>query len=229
MNPEVVVLDHHLAEIADHALDLFHAAIPGTPPPWTEPTLTPEARAEADARARLERIERSELGMGESPAPCRVDVLDVILEVTVYADAVACQCATAVGLPTPPPAASAYADPRPHLAFIRAHLADAWNAEPDWAASWARQAASLAKEVARVLRLVRDGQVLKAECPWCHGAGQRNRWTMRIRDTRDGPVVVCTNPGCDPPEQDCGRRLGGQPAWPVHEWEWLATRMEHAS
>jgi hypothetical protein len=38
-------------------------------------------------------------------------------------------------------------------------------------------------------------------------------------------AVVCWNPLCQPDDESCGTRYRGRPAWPWHEWEWLAKRL----
>lgn len=72
---------------------------------------------------------------------------------------------------------------------------------------------------------VLDGQELNADCPWCH------KPALRIRligpDHAQQPVVVCENDGCNPAPAECGKWWRGHPAWPFHEWEWLAQRMEN--
>lgn len=235
MIPELVDLDAALRTLAQHWTDLHDARLIGTALPWTEPAVSPERRAQMDAKAREERHDVSvdafgnAIAVGESPAPCRVDVLDLLAEITVFADAVACQAAMLVGLPEPAPASSAYASPGEHLRFVQRHLAAAMASDPAMVISWVRTATQLERETLRALRLVRDGQVLKARCPWCDGAGQREpRWTLRIRQNdRYGALVVCTNPGCTPPSADVSTWVGHQPAWAPFDWDWLAKRLQH--
>jgi hypothetical protein len=68
-----------------------------------------------------------------------------------------------------------------------------------------------------------DGQRLTADCPWCR------QQELRIRligpPNQQQPVVVCENDGCNPSQAECGKWWRGHPAWPFHEWEWLAQRI----
>jgi hypothetical protein len=68
-----------------------------------------------------------------------------------------------------------------------------------------------------------DGQTLDADCPWC------GKPLLRIRligpPTQQQPVVVCEYAGCNPQPAECGKWWRGHPAWPFHEWEWLAARI----
>ena len=43
--------------------------------------------------------------------------------------------------------------------------------------------------------------------------------------TEPAAAVVCWNPLCTPPDDQVGTWYRGRPAWPWHEWEWLADRL----
>src|SRR5690606_8165485 len=89
---------------------LAETRIKGTPRPWREPNLTPQQRAELDARARAERHRRPPTppGLrhlltvdiaptGEHPAPLHIDVLDLLDAITKAALACAVDTATEHG------------------------------------------------------------------------------------------------------------------------------------
>lgn len=68
-----------------------------------------------------------------------------------------------------------------------------------------------------------DGQQLTADCPWCGKPELRIRLIGPVHAQQ--PVVVCENEGCNPQPAECGKWWRGHPAWPFHEWEWLAARI----
>jgi len=223
--------------VAEHWPHLLDERLKGTKRPWREPQLSPLRRAEADARARAERRERSDVAPGEHPVPMHIDVVDVIVDVVTTADLTAERIAQAAYVPMPlPPASSAFADPRPYLALIR----KLWRTARELDESGVCHRASndlwsLADDVAIALGLVRDGQTLKALCPWCGGRTTQTplggALTLRVHETYSGVLVVCHGlvchgRRCDPPPADCGIAWEGKPAWPQHEWDWLALRLD---
>ncbi|MFD0886738.1 hypothetical protein ACFQ08_19500, partial [Streptosporangium algeriense] len=93
-----------LTWVAEYWPDLIEARLPmSTPRPWRQTALDDEARAERDAQARLERVERSALSFGESPAPVDISVLQTALDLLVDADDLAAAAAEHLGLPPLPP------------------------------------------------------------------------------------------------------------------------------
>lgn len=218
--------------LSEHWEDLLEARLRGTPRPWSEPTVSPQTRAAADAEARLERLERSNVAPGESASPLHVDILDVILELVATAEDLAARTSQAAGVDTPPPAKSALDDPRPHLRHVRAWGPQAGEANPALPQLVATRLARLADTVRAALRLLRDGQTLGAICPWCGGRTPRTPVgggrTLRVHETLEGLFVACHGIGCAPPEADCGNRWRGRPAWTDAEWDWLAQRIKHA-
>lgn len=68
-----------------------------------------------------------------------------------------------------------------------------------------------------------DGQIIRADCPWCRRPGLRVRLIGPAH--KPEPVVICEHDGCNPPTSECGKWWRGHPAWPFHEWEWLDRRI----
>lgn len=203
-----------------HWPDLIEERIPGTARPWRQTEMESHRRAELDAAARAERLERVDLALGESAAPVHVDVLDVLNDL-----------AAELGSPA-------------NLRNIANELR-AW--EPDQLEDFAGTLTVLVRETALALRLIYDGQRLDGSCPWCR---QSRSLVIRtpapaeeesVPTTPPGPIlVVCEGRAkiCMPPESDCGTyvhgvppkpssRDRGRPAWPDSEWTWLAQRILH--
>lgn len=224
--------------VAEHWPDLVETRIPGTARPWQPPTISAERREQLEHEARIERLERAEHAPGETPMPVHPDVLDVMLDVVEAADRLGEQVWNEARRPELPgpwrlrrffahsparrwtPATSAYADPRAHLALMTERL-DTYSALGEQVA---REFRYLAQQVALCLRLLRDGQVLEADCPWCNQPR-----ALVVHETEAGPLIVCQSRFvCEPPERDCGNWLRGRPCWPWSEWDWLAKRINHA-
>lgn len=224
---ELLDMDRALVHLSEHWHDLWVARLQGTPRPWTESQVSAQARAQMDARARIERHDRSvdsqgnPVAVGESPAPLHVEVLDLLITIGGLAAAMTAEVARAVQRPAPYP----NPDPRPRLTYVRVNLPTAAAVVP-LVDTYASQLIRLEEEVDRALRLVRDGQVLHAVCPWCKGMG-KGALTLVIRELDQiGPVVMCNTPGCTPPSQDCGTHWRGRPCWRPSEWDWLAERLQ---
>jgi hypothetical protein len=222
--------------VLDHWPDLLEQRLKGTPRPWREPTMSPEARAQSDARAKAERHERSTIAPGEHPAPMHLDVVDVIVDVVATADELSECVAGALAQAPLPHASSAYADPTAHLRHVRANITAVGEAgvyNQALAEHIGEEVRRIASDVALALRLLRDGQVLRAHCPWCGGRDEKHPTggarTLRVHETSAGPLLVCHGGACEPPEQDCGTRWRGMPAWHEGEWAWLAQRMDGAA
>lgn len=221
-----------LAWIARSWPDLYQLRLPGRRIRRTAQQLTGAARAEADAQARIERLEVDPDAPGASPAPVDVGVLDTLSDLLMdLADLADRICETA-GRPEPDPPSTAYdyaAIPR-LCAAATAHLPDAAAADPE-ALDDAQQAASrLRRTLAAALDDLIDGQRLTALCAWCHGTtiaapvgGER---TLVVRLVASRPVIVCEGPLCDPPPSECSTWVGGRPAWPQHQWDWLSSRLD---
>jgi hypothetical protein len=231
--------------------ELAESRFPGTSRPWREPQLTPERRAELAEQARRDaQVSHTDLPkhlrtkapeeLGESPAPGHVDVMDLLVEILAVADETAEHVGQVAGVDRLPPASSAFADPRPFLRFIAQNVTGAAETDEGMVGVVQDNLRPLVGEVRRSLSLLMDGQILKAECPWCRGVtpthpggGGHTLRVRMIRDPRDDAdpedrvaAVVCQGPACEPPEAECGTWDRGRPAWPAWEWEWLAVRLE---
>ena len=207
--------------LVEHWPHLVEERLPGTARPWRQAELTPERRAQLDALARIERHERAE-APGESEAPMHVDVLDVLTALTAAACRLASQAAYEAGCALLLPALPGpHADPRMRLGTLAEHLPAASEETQSAAAD---KFAALAADTATVLRLIRDGQRLDAECPWC---GQARALVVRVPENLPAMVACESARVCEPPDRDCGIRWRGRPAWSWHEWDWLADRIAY--
>lgn len=215
---------------------LVEVKTPGTPRRWTE-------RRPRGARPTVDRLLAT---AAPSPAPVVLSVLDVTQRLSALAAELAATVAAVIDpCPVPetdPPHAhlarvpsSAFVDPRPHLAFVRAHLDEADELD-DRTVPWVLDLADrVVHAVERALGEVRVGQTLAALCPWCGGRTEQapagGERTLQVLlpdddDEDDEPLIVCTGVSCEPPPNACGQRDRGRPAWPEREWDWLA-RMLH--
>lgn len=207
--------------------DLVEQRLPGTARPWRQPELSPEARAELDHQARLERADRSPDAWGETPAPVDVGVLDLMADIVWDADEAAGLVADAIMCPRLPPPSTAYADPRPWLDFAARHVGDA---AVDFSVD--SLARGMVDAIARALCLVYDGQRLDVICPWCEGRTEAapvgGARTWRVRQLPGDLVAIVCEGACEPPSKSVGTWWRGQPCWPVSEWDWLAKQVTAA-
>lgn len=214
--------------VAEYWPDLVEQRLPGTARPWRQPELSPEQRAERDHAARIERLERTGLAPGESPAPVDVAVLDLLASLLCDADLAHEHVAQSAGIDRLAPPSSAFADARPYLAYAAEHL-------PAVVDDLVRQAVAqiarrMVDQVAHALCLVYDGQRLDVICPWCAGRTEAapvgGEKTWRVRELPGTLVaIVCESGLCEPPSRDVGTWWRGRPCWPVSEWDWLAKRV----
>lgn len=226
--------------IAEHWADLLEARHPGTSRPWRQALLDPERRAEQARRDAEERAQRDPDAPGFTAAPLHIDVLDVIVDIWTTLD----QLATTISPEWHDTDQGALVhrieDIDQMLAFVRLWLPEALPDEPTNRKLWriTRRITSLGAEITRVLSLVRAGQILNgAICPWCRGITPRHpagdATTLRVEEIPGSktlgtdPVyaVVCWNPLCTPPDDKVGTWYRGRPAWPWHEWDWLAPQL----
>jgi hypothetical protein len=213
--------------VAAYWPDLTEARLPGTARPWRQPELTPDQRAERDHQARIERAERADWALGESPAPVDVGVLDLLASLLMDADIMHEAVAQAAGVERLDPPSSAFADARPYLAFAVKHLPAITSADPEVMHEVAHTARGMVQQIARALCLMFDGQRLDVVCPWCMGrtelalvGGER---TWRVRELPGGLMaIVCESGTCEPPSKDVGTWWRQRPCWPMSEWDWLA-------
>ncbi|GHH67551.1 hypothetical protein GCM10017673_14720 [Streptosporangium violaceochromogenes] len=198
--------------------DLVDARLPmATKRPWRQTELTLEARAEQDAQARLERIDRTALSLGESPAPVDVVILSAVLDLLVRADDLAAAVAEHAGLPVLPAPRPGELDAWPYLAYAAAHL-DEDLAE--WAAPIARR---MYEQTASALAMIHDGQTLDVVCPWCSTTA-----VWRVQELPGGIVAIVCHGECEPPLNEVGTWWGGRPVWPITDWERLAHHVQAA-
>jgi hypothetical protein len=217
----------NLTLVAEYWPGLAETRIPGTPPPYREPSITPERRAELDYQARAERVERHEIAPGEHVDAVRPEVLDLLAGLLIDADDIAELVARAVMCPRLEPPSTAFADPGPWLSFAVRHLPSAGRHRVV-VEHVAEVSGRMLGEVSRALSLMHDGQRLRVVCPWCGGglAGER---TWRVRQLPgDEVAIVCESGMCDPPSRDVGTWWRGLPCWPIREWDWLAKRLNAA-
>jgi hypothetical protein len=237
--PDLAATLDALQTVHDRWPDLEDARLKGTRRPHLSMrrSLTAQARAEMDARARIERAEADDHAPGFSPAPLHVDVLDVMANVLMWADALHGQVAQEVGHDRLDPAPHAYADARPYIAYTIELLR---HCGPTLREEAAVRAEMMQAAMLMTLGEVFDGQELDAVCPFCMGrtferlAGEI---TMRIRivESRVDPdafdfLVVCENPAaCQPFSNEVDIWHEGKPAWRFQRWAWLAERLIHRS
>lgn len=206
--------------ILDRWEHLTASRLKGTPRPWKEPTLTPEQQAQLDAEARQEKQERGAFVLGESPAPIHLDTLDKLQTHAATINTLAITTALELGHDTHPfRGRPDYRHTPAHINYLTANIA---NLKPedldDLRQVTSRIRAAMAADFAEVF----DGKRLKTDCPWC------NQPHLYVRlDRNNEPLIVCESGTCEPPDADCGTLLRGKPAWPIHEWDWLANRMNY--
>lgn len=204
--------------------DLLEARLPmATRRPWQTPHLDAEARELIDATAALDRYFRNPLGVQESPAPIDVNVLQVVLDVLVAADDLAallgpeCMCPV---LASPGPG---QLDARPWLRYAAARLHELGEAWQTWTADKVHR---MYEAVARALAMKYDGQTIKVICPWCLGrtaeAPIGGAYTWRVVTLPGEQIAIVCHGLCEPPQREVGTWWGGQPCWPLADWERLA-------
>jgi len=197
----------------------------GTPKPWREPTLTLEQRGRLDELARIEKIERGAFTLGESPAPIHLDALDRAIDLTTTMGKLARRVATDLGHHAIliRAATHRYDDP---LLLIRYVSANFGNVTPEIGEDIQEEASRLRAGLTHHFAELGAGQRLKADCPWC----DQPTLYVRIIGAEDNgqPIVRCESGTCEPDTAGCGTWHRNLPAWPFHEWDWLAKQIEAA-
>lgn len=205
--------------------DLHATRIRGTPLPWRQPTITPEQRARLDALARIEKQERGAFTLGESPAPIHLDAFDRANDLTRTMAALARLIATELGHQAMliRAALHKYNDPLLLITYVRNHW-EQCGAETGETVE--EEAARLRAGLARHFSEVDDGQHLATLCPYC----DQDKLFVRKIGRKDNPdaVIRCESGTCEPGEQYCGTWHRNLPAWPMHEWDWLAGQIQYA-
>ncbi|MFF0860916.1 hypothetical protein ACFYUV_04085 [Nonomuraea sp. NPDC003560] len=208
--------------------DLLEARLPlATRRPWQTPTLSPEAQEQRDAEARLDRYFRNPLALGESAAPLDVAVLQTALDLIVQADDLAASLAEAAMCPALPSPGLSVTDARPWLAYARARLLDLGEEWQDWAAPHIHR---MYEQAAKQLSMLYTGQTIKVLCPWCRGAtsaapaGGTYTWQIVEMPGKPPQIAIRCAGICEPPQKEVGTWWGGQPCWPIWDWDRLARR-----
>lgn len=219
-----------LGELAKLWPLLAETRIPGTALPWRPPELSPEQRAERDREAYADRFDDDVIGW--TKAPLHLGVVDALTDLAANLDELADVLARETGA-VPPVPASALADPRPLLAWCQDELSVVREAR---VVAWAgERARAMVEAVNGRVSDVWDGMRLPIVCPWCRGvtpyapAGGAHTWRVRLLpgSPEKVPAIVCEGE-CEPPHRDVGTWWRGKPCWPIHEFEWLARRVEAA-
>ena len=225
MPPPLRVTLDVIAELVDRWPDLNESRIKGTRRPLTGMTLGKPVREDDGMR-----------GIGETPAPVHLDVLDtmrVILGISYLLHEHVSETLALDPLPEP---RDPYGDPRPFLRDVAQWLPRACEIDPEMAGAAHEKATHMRVLMLGKLGELVDGQTLDAVCPFCNGStgpGHRDVRTLRVRVARatggrggPEPLIVCENvAGCTVLAGEAGVWVRGNPAWPVAEWDWLAKRL----
>lgn len=200
----------------------------GTPKPWREPTLTLEQRGRLDELARIEKIERGAFTLGESPAPIHLDALDRAIDLTVTMAKLVRRVATELGHHAVliRAATHRYDDPLLLIRYVRIQYAQLGTDHVELAEDIQEEAGRLRAGLTHHFSELGAGQRLKADCPWC----DQPSLYVRIIGAEDNaqPIVRCESGTCEPDTAGCGTWHRNMPAWPFHEWGWLAKQIEDA-
>lgn len=222
--------------LVEYWSDLLEARMPlTTSQPRHAGDLSTAARAERDEQARAERIERSTLAIGESPAPVDINVLSTILDVLVRADDLAADLTEWGVAPVLAPPGWGQLDAVPYLARIRACLlAEIHDLdEPGpWHELAELQVHRMYEQTARCLAMLYTGQTVRVLCPWCGGHTPESpaggAWTWRVHELPGGQIAIVCHGICEPPQREVGTWWGGAPCWPISEWARLARHVRAA-
>jgi hypothetical protein len=206
------VIEENAGWIVERWEHLTDSRYIGTPRPWRQPQRRRSSSQDQPAMFSTTPI----------PAPLHLDTHDLINEVLRKIRHLAVSTAVECGHDT----VLSYLEhhrteePSEELDYIVRHfLVTSEEAQKYTDHTIGRIRARMAEEFAEIL----DGQSLVGDCPWCH----QQELVIRLIGPPGAqqPVVLCENGGCNPPASECGKWYKGQPAWPLHEWEWLAARM----
>lgn len=197
--------------------DLVDARMPGTPRPWRQVQLSPEAQERRDFDARIDWALRNTHALAETPAPVDIHLLQTALDILVQADDLAAAVAEHVGIPTLPPPGPGSLDAWPYLAYAAAHLTEGF------AIRVAPAARRMQQKIAESLSMTYDGQTLDLVCPWCSTPG-----AWRVQELPGGQIAIVCGGVCEPPAREVGTWWGGQPCWPIQDWPRLAGHVRAA-
>ncbi|GAA1018900.1 hypothetical protein Aple_025460 [Acrocarpospora pleiomorpha] len=202
-----------LAWIRDARENLLEALYPGTPVP-AQPLdpLGLDLQALRDAEARVECMERSETTLGESPAPIRLDVFDVLVDITRRAYLNAWAVHQASGHPWLYSPDSTITDPQPWLGYIHFGINQLGHEEKHhWLVDEiGRNADELISRIIRVLGLIHDGQTIAARVPGVRASPPGG--SAPFRAARG--AIVCESGTC---EASTSKWWWRRPVWPIKE------------
>ncbi|MFB4276057.1 hypothetical protein ACBJ59_12235 [Nonomuraea sp. MTCD27] len=210
---------------------MVEARLPmATRPPRQTRELDAAGRELRDAQAAMDVYFRTELGLSVSPAPLDINILQTALDVLVQADDLAYELSEPSLCPAPCPPGLGDLDARPYLRTIRACLVDEHDdlGEPGpWFEHAGERVYRMYEQVGRALAMFYTGQVVKAVCPWCSGrtgdmpVGGAYTWRVEVLPN-DQVAIMCYGVNCNPPADQVGTWLWGQPCWPITMWPKLA-------
>jgi hypothetical protein len=234
-------------QLAQRAEWLDASLLPGTARPYRPPHLTPEAREAADALARAERLERSDVAPGDAPDPIWSEGVELRTDLLALADAMAEQVAQTAGVDRMPDA-SWDSDPVPYLRHVERWLEQAAEADGKLTEHVERKCRQYVERIDAILGQHVHGMRLPTVCPWC----DKTELRIRIpRAERPAPVrwwiedgigpmtsgayanyelnrhnaralVVCESGTCEPGDGMVGNWYRDLPAWDfLNEGEWL--------
>lgn len=199
--------------------------------PWHGITiLSAAAIEERDTQAWQDRLDRTVLAIGESPAPLDLAVVDTMVAITRDAAWLAGHLATPWGEQPRRVTLNGVPDPRGALLYTAqrlvwlTHLCDDETAAEwiDWIAPVARR---LAGNTLRTLSLRLDGQILPIHCPWCVYHPDAPSWRIRILPSSPPQVAIVCQGDCEPPLREVDTWWAGRPCWLLPNWERLAVRV----
>lgn len=219
-NPRLTAAVRDCGFVLWHWTDLLDAKVPGTPRPWAQTMTREESRAKARTQAR-------EVEVPQGPAPVHLDVVDTVVEVRRIGRELAVYALEAIGDDPAELPHGVGDDARPWWAYLARVLDRLVDQRDDGVDEVLRRIRHAKQLTAAALRLILDGHVIEADCPWCRAR------PLKVRIVAGEPLVVCESDRvCEPPEADCGNWIGrrgvARPAWIQPEWEWLAQRIRHA-
>jgi len=224
--PEQLNIHLSVTWILESYQALTESRFKGTPRPWKQSEPDPRPRHETPAEPRNSPQLVGVAAFTETPAPLHLDVLDQLQTLGVDAKHYAVTLAYYTGDQIPYlQLTTSEAHKTPDL--LRYVLRALTNVTPglcdDLLARAARDFRAHRLEVAKQFSEIVEGQRLRARCPWCLDE------QLRFRFVAGHICVRCESGICEPGPDDCGTWDQGRPCWPMHEWEWLAHRIDYSA
>lgn len=198
------------------ALPALECNWPGTPPKWNQRELSDDARARADALARIERDTKAEnltrgiTAFGDGRAPLRIHILDALDAIAAGITELEAAICDRLGL-TP-----LSAETIGHRITRIIGLLDRVAADQDLADHMYNELARLTRVASRALGDVEPVNPIDARCPICDA--------LSLRAFPEREVVVCVNAGCRCGSEGCSCQAtpSRRHRWYWGEWPWLA-------